>query len=433
MSSPVCTASYVRKNQIATIPVYMPKSPSKVPNNDGLERYSDVASQVFSGSDTANERTLYDKVLERSGRSLLTDEVCASIEMCRVLNTIRMDSSDCETLVEDEVTFKEFLEMYYTALGFSGKNNFRFDFAENCVPLESNYHMLWGTYGLFCFTPSLELLKHWSRLLKDENEMWQPSEARSDSVFNIMIQELREEGLQVLIIDPRNFLPNDRHILISNSERNVAYKNSTLPFLQRANSRLPPTYQPSVKYPYKVVNGIKLYVSPFAIIVNAYSKIVDRNFKKIVPRHTFGLAYLQALDRYREGLRTLVQEIFYLPAGHPFRSTPGFPQSDETIQDGYATDATMKGSHSHGCDSEDPECLEQDHNESCHVTSQDRESSDDEDSNELSASSPFFGLTPQDIQTAARKSVDPRVDADERIMAALMLGGMLRSGLKVSD
>ncbi|KAK7018001.1 hypothetical protein VNI00_018456 [Paramarasmius palmivorus] len=296
-----------------------------------------------------------------------------------------MDSSDCETLVEDEVTFKEFLEMYYTALGFSGENDFRFD--------------------------SLESIHETSFLMSD-------------------IYSYRTASGTC----PRNFLPNERHILISNSERHVVYKTSTAyPFLQRVNPCLPPIYQQRVKYPYKIVNGTELYVSPFAIIVNAYSKLVDRNFKKIVPAGVFAPVYGETLDEFRNGLRTLMQEIFYLPAGHPFCSTLGLPQSDETIQDRYDTGTTMKGSHSDGCDSGDPECPEQDQTESSDEASQDRESSDNEDNNELSASGPFFGLTPQDIQTAAQKSVDPRVDADQRIMAALMLGGMLRSGLKVSD
>ncbi|EEB99962.1 hypothetical protein MPER_00222, partial [Moniliophthora perniciosa FA553] len=75
--------------------------------------------------------------------------------------------------VDEKKAFKVTLESYYTKLGFNGGNPFLLDSPENCIVLESDYHIMWKKYGLLCFVPTKETMDELCGLLEKANEDWQ--------------------------------------------------------------------------------------------------------------------------------------------------------------------------------------------------------------------------------------------------------------------
>ncbi|ESK83432.1 hypothetical protein Moror_15586 [Moniliophthora roreri MCA 2997] len=240
----------------------------------------------------------------------------------------------------------ELQETYYSRLGFNGDNEFKLDSAENCIVLESNYRTMWDKYGLFCFIPTVKCTINWVVALANDNSEWEraqnknPNEEtkRPSTAYHIMLNDIRETGLEILIIDPAGFSPEgNTHILKIDGE-DVPYR------VQEANLQSTKTNYDAP--PVKI--GSTRNISPFALILNAYSKLRERDLRNPTSLN-------RQLKLQRTQLEELMKHIFWMPRNHPWRKRRSQPTPPSyRPSNPHDVDSRPDNSDSPGRDSYEP-------------------------------------------------------------------------------
>ncbi|KAK7030343.1 hypothetical protein VNI00_014200 [Paramarasmius palmivorus] len=152
-------------------------------------------------------------------RSLLTNRTSPDLECCYLL-----PGSDPR---------EEVIARYFTALGFSGDKEFKFESPENRIFLEASLREKCETYGIFCFVPPMDIVEKWTKLLKAKSAEWKADSRRPAEVYETMMTDLKTHGLRVLVIHPMHFLAKGQNIQVA--QRNDSLKKYYIPSDSRSH------------------------------------------------------------------------------------------------------------------------------------------------------------------------------------------------------
>ncbi|ESK89832.1 hypothetical protein Moror_880 [Moniliophthora roreri MCA 2997] len=391
------------------VPVFLLKGPHPVP-------------KLLGDPSEASSSGLCHNVLSQDDRSLLTGKKCSTLQCCHICSACRWNSNDPEK--ERKQEFKNHLENYYTRLGFNGDGTFQLDSEENCIVLESSYHTMWDKYGLFCFMPTASCIVQWAQVLYQDNKEWEKNQSakpneevqRPSNAYDRMLKDIKEIGLEVAVIDSANFSPEGSpHVFRVDGEYRIYTPHSSQ--LRRYNGETAPRMR------------VRRNISPFALILNAYSKLKDRDFNDPLLELQYSL------------LEELMKCIFWMPRNHLSRKdqlrfqpppSPAYHPSSPRDADSNPDDSDSPGRNSHEPMDEDDSGFRSDVTERCHegdTTERDsqhlRNKTAVQDDDEFSALDLLpNGLTPKEMDIVERKSCDPDVNPSERVDAGLMLVGM---------
>ncbi|KAK7030333.1 hypothetical protein VNI00_014190 [Paramarasmius palmivorus] len=339
-------------------------------------------------------------------RSLLTNRTSPDLECCYLLPG--GDRRD------------EYMAKFFTALGFSGEKEFTFEGPEHRIFLEAGLRERWETYGIFCFVPPLDILEKWMKFLKAKNAEWKADSRRPAEVYETMLTDLKTHGLRVLVLHPMHFLPKGKRIQVvrpNNSIRKYSISSDNRSCLVDKSGR-------------ELCIKVSRDISPFALIVNAFSKL-DCLSEDELYQDGFGGSYMRM---QKSALLELIDLVYWAPSGHEAYKFDPKNQPVDTKGKRRAQDMDTDSDSDSGPDPEPP------------MKKRNVDDSDDSDGDSSSDSSEGGshselspdellpnGLTQRQHDMVGERLFDESLPADERINNVMMWIGMGRAPEEVPD
>ncbi|KAK7047067.1 hypothetical protein VNI00_006727 [Paramarasmius palmivorus] len=221
-------------------------------------------------------------------RSLLTNRTSSDLECCYLL--------------PPEGDWEERLARYFTALGFSGDKEFKFESPENRLFLEASLREKWETYGIFCFVPPMDILDRWTKLLKAKNAEWKADSRRPAEVYETMTTDLKTHGLRVLVIHPMHLLAKGQNIQVAQRD------DSLQKYYVSSDCRSHLVDRSGRELCINVSRGI----SPFPLLINPYSKIECLSEDEL-RQDGFGGSYMRM---QKSMITELMKLVHWAPSGY---------------------------------------------------------------------------------------------------------------------